>query len=507
MRKQWIVCACLGGLIACSNQGGSVADGDRSTSSHSSEALLGSGVSAEVLLDDPVSISLYANAAGPLSISADPNGFLVSWLDRRESSGINTLPGAGSQVLATRVSNSGVVGNPSGLVLSTGAVWAGPSNSARSAFNGQYYLVAWHKLRPPATDPLEYNLSEPSEIDAIRVSTTGEQLDQAPFVVSALPAGDSSSIAAVLANGSEFLVAWSGENSSSAPGPVQSRTLSFVGSDPVLHSVTTYPFSGGDPSKYAFVFNGVSYVSAFVDPGNTGFTIGGLSHAASSDCSASASPSIDAVALGSNGAGEVLVAYRGRVISQNGPCSVGTKAVLIGADGLQKAPPISLGAASAPPAVSYVSGKYFVAGFQIDPSTNIASPTTSPVPSTVACNASTCLGAVGTAVSRLSSAGAPLDDPPIVTSTPARDQNQPIVTAGAGKYLGVWYEQTSDDERVIHAGRLDANGASLDSKPLLVAGNGAFIIDAGFDGTDFVVGWRATRRYSSASLGSRQRGS
>ena len=489
MLKQWIVCACLGATIACSNQGGSGSDEVRSTSSRSAEALLGSGVSTEVLFDDPVSIPLYTYAPGPLSISADPNGFLVSWLDARESRGSNGLPEAAAHVVATRVSNSGVVGNLSGLVLSTGVVWGWSSGSARSAFNGQYYLVAWHKLRPPATNPLEYNLSDPSEIEAIRVSATGEPLDAEPFVVSTLPAGDASRIDAVLSNGGGFLVAWSGEKSSSAPGQVQSRTLSFGGSEAVLDPVTTYPFSGSDPSKYAFIFNGLNYVAAFVNPGNTGFTIAGLSHAASSDCAAIASPSIDAVALGTNGAGEVLVAYRGRVVPQNGPCTVGTQAVLIGADGLQKAPPISLGSSSALPTVNYVNGKYFVAGFQIDPSTNVASPTTSPLPATVACNASTCLAAVGTAVSRLSSAGVSLDELPISISAPAREQNEPIVTAGAGKYLAVWYEQSSDYDRVIHAGRLDAQGASLDPNPLLIAGNNGLIKDVGFDGTDFLVVW------------------
>ena len=478
-------------MVACSNQGESGSTEARSPFSHRTEALLASGVSTEVLLDNPVSIPLYTSAAGPLSISADPNGFLVSWLDARESRGSNSLPETATHVVATRVSNAGAIGNPSGLILSTGVVWGWANGSARSAFNGQYYLVAWHQLQPPATNPLSYNLSAPSEIDAIRVSTTGEPLDQLPFVVSTLAAGDSSNVAAVLSNGSEFFIAWSGEKSSAASGPVQSRTLSFAGSEPVLNPVTTYSFTGSDPSKYAFVFDGFKYVSASVSAGDSGFTVGSLDHAASSDCSAVASPSIDAVALASNGAGEVLVAYRGRVVPQSGPCTVGTKAVLIGADGLQKATPISLGASSALPAVSYVNGKYLVGGFQIDPATNVASPIASPAPATVACNASTCLGAIGAAVSRLSSAGAPLDNPPIAISTPARDQNEPIVAAGAGKYLAVWYEQTSDSERVIHAGRLDANGASLDPNPFVIAGSNTFITDVGFNGTDFVVAWMA----------------
>jgi hypothetical protein len=490
MKKQWMLCASLSATIACSNQAGSRSDEERVASTRYAETLLGSGISAEVLLDDPVSTLLFEYAPGPLSISADPNGFMVSWLDARESRGINGLPENGALVVATRISNSGVVGHPSGLFLSSEDTWGWGTGGPGSAFNGQSHLIAWHRLRPPPTNPLEYNLAEPSEIVAMRISTTGEPIDAAPFLVNALPAGDASNIAAVLAKGSEFFVAWSGEKASAAPGSVQSRTLSFAGSEPVLSPITTYPVSGGDPSKYAFIFDGVSYVAAFVNAGNTGFTIGGLTHAAGSDCPAVASPSIDAVTLASNGAGEILVAYRGRVVPQNGPCKVGTKAVLIGADGLEKAPPISLGASSAPPVVSYINGKYFVAGFEIDPLTNTASRVTNSVPSPVACNASTCLGAVGgTALSRVSSTGLALDDPPIRIGTPAREQNEPIVTAGAGKYLAAWYEQSGDYDRVIHAGRLDSDGTSLDPNPMSIAGTNTFIKDVGFNGTDFLVAW------------------
>lgn len=492
MQKRWFSGVLVAATVACSNQGSPGSEDIQQTGSRYLQALHRSGISEEVLLDQPVSIPLFSEAAGPLNISADPNGFLVTWLDSRESRGSNAPAAAQSHVVSTRVSNSGVVANPSGSFLSTGPLWnirAGGIAGAHSAFNGQYYLIAWHQLTP-STYPLEINLSEPSEIDAVRVSTTGELLDAAPFAVSTLPAGDLSNVDAVLSNGNGFFVAWSGENSSSTPGQVQGRSLSFAGSEPELAPVTTYPVSGGDGSKYAFTFNGIDYQTAFVNAGNTGFTVGALNHPASSDCTAIASPSIDALALATNGAGETLVVYRGRVMPQNGPCTVGTKAVLIGANGLEKAPSISLGASTALPAVSYVNGKYFAAGFEIDPATNIASPSSSHVPTTLACNASACLGVVGGGVSRLSSTGAPLDNPPIVVSTPARAENEPIVTAGAGEYLAVWYEQTGDyDDRSIRAGRLDASGASLDATALPIAGRYTFIIDAGFNGTDFVVLW------------------
>jgi hypothetical protein len=88
MKKQWMLCASLSVTIACSNQAGSRSDEERVASTRQAETLLGSGISAEVLLDDPVSTPLFEYAPGPLSISADPSGFMVSWLDTRESRGI-----------------------------------------------------------------------------------------------------------------------------------------------------------------------------------------------------------------------------------------------------------------------------------------------------------------------------------------------------------------------------------------------------------------------------------
>jgi hypothetical protein len=66
-------------------------------------------------------------------------------------------------------------------------------------------------------------------------------------------------------------------------------------------------------------------------------------------------------------------------------------------------------------------------------------------------------------------------------------------------YLAVWYEQAEDAfQRVIHAGRLDATGASLDFSPLpITASPNSFLLDLGFNGTDFVVLW-ATPQASNA---------
>lgn len=74
------------------------------------------------------------------------------------------------------------------------------------------------------------------------------------------------------------------------------------------------------------------------------------------------------------------------------------------------------------------------------------------------------------------------------------------MAAGAGKYLVVWSEQPFDSfDIAIHAGRLDAAGASLDPTPALIAANG-YVVDVGFNGTDFVVLWLFQQPSNAYSL-------
>ncbi|HEX2670948.1 MAG TPA: hypothetical protein VHM25_08750, partial [Polyangiaceae bacterium] len=151
-------------------------------------------------------------------IAADPSGFLLSWYDGRESSGLPTLVGAQPHIYAARVSNSGVVETPTGLALSRGEPdWGG--GHIRSAFNGQNYLLAWHKLTLSPTVVYGPDLTLPSKIEGRRVSPAGEIIDEAPFAISALPAGDLSTVDIVLSNGNGFFVAWVGKTNATV-GPV-----------------------------------------------------------------------------------------------------------------------------------------------------------------------------------------------------------------------------------------------------------------------------------------------
>ena len=478
-------------LAACAEPGATDSEcAGACAPAQSTAALSSTGISSEVLLDSPVVFPRDTDQ-NVYEIAADPSGFLVTWFDGRESSGIDSFVGAQPHIYAARVSNSGMVETPTGLALSRGdPVWG--QSHVRSAFNGQNYLVAWHKLTRSPTVAYGPDWTLPSAIEARRVSQAGELVDAAPFVISVLPAGDQSAVDIVLSNGNGFFVAWVGKTSATV-GPVQSRTVSFVDSAPVLGPVTTYPFPASDHSKYAFASGGLGYVVASVNSDSTGFTVGGLSHAATSDCATGAR--IDSVALGSNGSGELLVAYTGFVMTNGSVCSFATKALQIGADGLQKAPAVVIRPFEVPVKpveVNYINGKYLVAGFQLDPATNTVSP--SPVttsPSKFACNAGACLAAVGAGVSRLSSAGVLLDDPPIRVNSSASAEIDPHVVAGAGEYLAVWHDIRALPDNPylpLHAGRLDANGAPLDATPIAIAPHGYFC-NAEFDGTDFLVRW------------------
>ena len=201
--------------------------------------------SPETLLSVPTTTIVPYGAF--FGTAADPNGFLLSWIDPR---GI---------IEATHVSNSGVVANRFGTVLSStstrlmNATWAAYASTVSTAFNGQYYLVAWVRYIP---DPnaIESSNTMASEVLAVRVSTSGELLDATPIVIAKLNATSVQiDVDAVLSDGDSFFIAWS-----RSP---QGRFVTFSGSTPVVSPAIQFESSGGAPRFVAF--DGSKYVVAY----------------------------------------------------------------------------------------------------------------------------------------------------------------------------------------------------------------------------------------------------
>ena len=124
--------------------------------------------------------------------------------------------------------------------------------------------------------------------------------------------------------------------------------------------------------------------------------------------------------------------------------------------------------------------------------TNAASAATLEVKLPNACNATGCLMRQGSlVVSRITPQGVPLDPPTIAPVLAAPGERSPFVVSGAGEYLVVWREE-GESASTIRAGRVSANGASLDPAPLTISGpmslNMTGALNAvSFNGTDFLV--------------------
>ncbi len=192
-------------------------------------AVLDPTVSAEVELDTPI-LSPAGDRQDSPAVASDGTNYLVIWLDRR---------GGSTALYGTRVTASGTVQDPYGILISSSAynlslaygsssylvVWDGGGSSAiygarvtpagvvqdstpitittatgaynpAVAYGGSQFLVAWEDSRGTTG----------KDIYASRVSVSGTVLDPSGVAVST--SAENQSEPAVASSGSGFLVAW-----------------------------------------------------------------------------------------------------------------------------------------------------------------------------------------------------------------------------------------------------------------------------------------------------------
>ena len=468
--------ACLGASIGC----GSHAPPEGSVRVSAVSEALSWSVSPETRVSAPTTPEQIPAQFG---MAADPNGFLLTWVDEL--------------IESTYVSNSGAIASPFGKVLANESTRRKPdfTPSVIPAFNGQFYLVAWIRFVP---NPLGPDLPPVStQIVAMRVSTSGEPLDAAPIVISTQ---DSIvMIDTLLSDGAGFFVAWQ-EATPGTLSPEQGRFVSFTGDSPDLSPIVDFGF----PHSYRhfFTFDGSKYVVAyFRNFLSTGFTVrrftsAGLDsqptvYAPGTNCSGG---EVTVSALTSHGGGESLVVYRSDTYdATTGGCRPSVKALQLGENLQPKFAPIVLTTSDPYQPAVHLGGKYFAAGLQIDPATNVASPTTLQVREPLACNDTGCVMQYGGAVSRITLQGAPLDPATIEPSSGSSFAGYPMVVSGAGEFLVVWKQAA-----VIHARRVSTSGTPLDPLPLvIVPPSSAYgeLLGVAFNGTDFLVRWWSSDQY------------
>jgi endo-1,4-beta-D-glucanase Y len=150
--------------------------------------IYGARVSQTGIVLDPsgVIISAANSVQAAPAVSYDGADFLVVWEDWRNNSW--------SDVYGARVNPAGVVLDPSGIAISTAE---DDQYTPAVAFDGANFLVVWEDWRPSTGD---------CDVYGARVSPAGAVLDPDGIVISS--AEDDQYVPAVAFDGANFLVVW-----------------------------------------------------------------------------------------------------------------------------------------------------------------------------------------------------------------------------------------------------------------------------------------------------------
>ena len=187
-------------------------------------------VGPERLPDAPVIGSAPGAQSAP-SVASNGTVTLVVWQDDR---------GGTVDIWGTRVSQQGVVLDPSGIAL---VVQPGSQRQPRVASNGADFLLTWADLGPDAD----------GDVRVERISASGTVRDPGGVLVALYPGTDSDP--AVASNGADYLVVWHG-NAHFAASRV---TAAGVVLDPGGFLLSTIPASG----QPAVASNGDGYLAVW----------------------------------------------------------------------------------------------------------------------------------------------------------------------------------------------------------------------------------------------------
>jgi len=196
--------------------------------------------SSGILLDTlgiPISTEPYQQ--GTPAIAFDGANYMVVWQDMRN--------GSTHKIYGARVSTSGVVLDPAGILLSAASV---NQVAPAIAFDGDNYMVVWQDLR-----------NGPADIYCTRVNKNGTVLDPDGIAVSTAP--NPQAYPAVAFDGTNYLVVWHDERNSSHYDLYGSRvSKSGVVLDPTGIGISALAKRQGFP---AVAFDGTNYMVVWQD--------------------------------------------------------------------------------------------------------------------------------------------------------------------------------------------------------------------------------------------------
>ena len=208
--------------------------------------IYGARVSRSGVVLDTLGIAVAAASDYQIipTIGFDSRNFLVVWMDRR---------GGTYDVYGARVSQSGIILDPSGITISTAA---DSQYYPSIAFDGVNYLVVWQDRRSGAYD----------DIYGTRVSPSGTVLDPSGIAIST--ATHNQRIPSVAFDGTNYLVVWQDRRSGiyEIYGARMNRSGTVFDSSGI--AISTEAPSSCRPS---IAFDGVNYLVVWEDARGASF--------------------------------------------------------------------------------------------------------------------------------------------------------------------------------------------------------------------------------------------
>jgi len=402
------------------------------------------------------------------AVASSGSDCLVVWQDARD------LGTTGQDIYGARVTAAGKVSDPSGFGIST----APEDQSAPAlAFNGSQYLVAWTDARNLATSDLD--------IYGTLVSTGTVVAPAAGFLITSGPAGELRP--ATASNGTNYLVVWQDLRNSAASGAdIYGVRVSTSGA---VLDLSALPISTAtaDQLAPAVATDGQNYLVVWEDyrnAANAGVDIYGTRVTSAGSVQdpngiaisvATADQRAPAVA---GSTGPYLVVWQdGRNLANSGADIYGARVsragVLLETNGV---------------AIATAAGDQYSAAVAFNGTNHL-----------VVWSDERNLGSSGADIygTRVSPAGAVLDNPNLVISQSPGDAVFPSVAAAGGDFLVAWEDSRNSvsSGEDIYGARVTGGGVVLDPAGLAVSTAPDFqaVPAVAGSGTNYLVVWQDGR--------------